>query len=466
MKIEYKKENKKNFRQINFYQKDEEKKIDTKTEKFLNFKVEKDLDRKKFISIIRSSVRRAISHKVKNLAFDYSQIKSLKVDGLEEKEKAKLFLLNIKKAGYVFDRYKNKKNPKVENIVIFGDISASDKNEFLEAEKIAEAVNFARDLANTPAAEMMPADLLSETKKKLKGLKNVSIKVVEEAEAKKLGMGLYLAVGQGSENKSKLIVVKYSGAGKNQKPTVLVGKGICYDTGGLSLKPAKSMLGMEMDMTGGATVIATISAIAKLGLKKNVVAVVPAVENAISAKSYRPGDILTAMDKTTVEVGNTDAEGRLVLADAITYSLKKLKPETIIDVATLTGAALVAVGQRSSVVMSNSEKLQNSLVDLGEKTGDLVWPLPAWDEYYEDIKGKFADIMNIGKTSPFGGTVTAGMFLKHFAENKIKENKKTDVSWAHIDIAPRMESIESDNLEVGATGEPVSLLVEYIKNKK
>ena len=312
----------------------------------------------------------------------------------------------------------------------------------------------------------MPADLLSETKKKLKGLKNVSIKVVEEAEAKKLGMGLYLAVGQGSENKSKLIVVKYSGAGKNQKPTVLVGKGICYDTGGLSLKPAKSMLGMEMDMTGGATVIATISAIAKLGLKKNVVAVVPAVENAISAKSYRPGDILTAMDKTTVEVGNTDAEGRLVLADAITYSLKKLKPETIIDVATLTGAALVAVGQRSSVVMSNSEKLQNSLVDLGEKTGDLVWPLPAWDEYYEDIKGKFADIMNIGKTSPFGGTVTAGMFLKHFAENKIKENKKTDVNWAHIDIAPRMESIESDNLEVGATGEPVSLLVEYIKNKK
>ena len=171
-----------------------------------------------------------------------------------------------------------------------------------------------------------------------------------------MAIGLYLAVGQGSVNPSKLIIIKYTGEKKSQKPVALIGKGICYDTGGLSLKPSKSMLGMEMDMTGGATVIAAISAIAKLGLKKNVVAIIPAVENAISAKAYRPGDILTAMNKTTVEIGNTDAEGRLVLADSITYVLKKIQPKTIIDVATLTGAALVAVGQRSSVVMSNSQK--------------------------------------------------------------------------------------------------------------
>lgn len=279
---------------------------------------------------------------------------------------------NIKKAAYVFDTYKTKKIEKIKSVVIFGDISAQSKKNMLQAEKISEEVNFARNLANTPASEMMPIDLLKAAKNNLKGMKDVKVQVVEESEAKKLGMGLYLAVGQGSVNASKLIIINYSGAKKTDKPTVLIGKGICYDTGGLSLKPAKSMLGMEMDMTGGATVIAAISAVAKLGMNKNVVAVIPAVENAISAKAYRPGDILTAMNGTTVEVGNTDAEGRLVLADAITYSLKKLEPKSIIDVATLTGAALVAVGQRSSVVMSNSKKLETNLVELGEKTGDLV----------------------------------------------------------------------------------------------
>lgn len=372
MKIEYTKENKKNLRQVNFYQKDTEKKSDTKSEKFLNFKREKGLNRRKFISLVRAVIRRAISHKIENLSFDYSQIQKLKIEGVDENEKAELFIGNIKKAGYVFDRYKSKKSPKIEKVIVFGNFSVLEKKVFSETSKIADAVNFARDLANTPAVDMMPADLLVATKKDLKGIKNVSIKVVEEAEAKKLGMGLYLAVGQGSVNKSKLIVITYTGASKLQKPTVLVGKGICYDTGGLSLKPTKSMLGMEMDMTGGAVAIAAISGIAKLGLKKNVIAVIPAVENAISAKAYRPGDILTAMNKTTVEIGNTDAEGRLVLADAITYSLKKLNPKTIIDIATLTGAALVAVGQRSSIVMSNSDKLQNDLMEMGEKTGDLV----------------------------------------------------------------------------------------------
>ncbi len=376
MKIQYTKENKKDFREVNFYQKDSEKKIDSKSQKFLNFKIEKELNRRKFISLIRAVIRRALSHKVENLSFDYSQIQKLKINGLEEKEKAELYITNIKKAGYVFDAYKSKKKKNIKQIVIFGNISTTEKQAFKNTEKIADAVNFARDLANTPAADMMPKDLLSETKKELKGIKNISIQVVEEAEAKKLAMGLYLAVGQGSVNPSKLIIIKYTGEKKSQKPVALIGKGICYDTGGLSLKPSKSMLGMEMDMTGGATVIAAISAIAKLGLKKNVVAIIPAVENAISAKAYRPGDILTAMNKTTVEIGNTDAEGRLVLADSITYALKKIQPKTIIDVATLTGAALVAVGQRSSVVMSNCQKLQNNLIEMGEKTGDLVWPLP------------------------------------------------------------------------------------------
>lgn len=372
MQIKYNKENKKDFCQVNFYKEESEKKLDTKSERFLNFKIEKEINRKKFILFIRLIIRKTLSDKIEKLSFDYEQIKKINLGNISESDKLYLFIINIKKAAYVFDGYKSEKKEKIKEVLIFGNISPEEKKVCTESEKISDEINFARDLANTPASEMMPTDLLLETKRNLKGVKNINIKVVEESEAKKLGMGLYLAVGQASINKSKFIIIKYSGAKNSEKPTVLIGKGICYDTGGLSLKPTKGMLGMEMDMTGGAVVIAAISAIAKLEMNKNVVAVIPAVENAISAKAYRPGDILTAMNKTTVEIGNTDAEGRLVLADAITYSLKKLNPKRIIDVATLTGASLVAVGQRASVFMTNSEKLQKDLMEMGEKTGDSV----------------------------------------------------------------------------------------------
>ena len=211
---------------------------------------------------------------------------------------------------------------------------------------------------------------------------------------------------------------------------------------------------MHMDMTGGAAVIGAMKAITDLGLKKNVVAIIPAAENAISDRSMRAGDIATSMSGQTVEILHTDAEGRLVLADAITYADKHYQPKTILDVATLTGAALVALGQFASAVLTKDENLQTKLTKLGEETGDLTWPLPLWDEYKQSLKSTRADIANIATNfSRFAGCVEGGTFLSFFAPK--------NTPWAHIDIAPRMESVPNDKLAKGATGEPVRLLVKF-----
>jgi leucyl aminopeptidase len=213
---------------------------------------------------------------------------------------------------------------------------------------------------------------------------------------------------------------------------------------------------MHMDMSGGSAMIGTMRAIAKLGLKKNVVAFIPAAENSISAESMRAGDIATSMSGQTVEILHTDAEGRLVLADAMTYAETHYSPRVMLDVATLTGAALSALGQHASAIMTKDKKLQETLTELGEKSGDLVWPLPLWDEYKSSLKSSRADISNIATNfSRFGGCIEGGTFLSFFAPKK--------TPWAHIDIAPRMESIPSDKLAKGAAGEPVRLLVAFVE---
>ncbi len=261
-----------------------------------------------------------------------------------------------------------------------------------------------------------------------------------------------MAVGQGTKEPSQLIVMKYQGATKKAaQPLVLVGKGITYDTGGLNVKPSGAMHDMHLDMSGGAAVIGAMQAIAKLKLKLNVVGIVAAAENSVSAEAMRAGDIFTAMNGKTVEVLHTDAEGRLALADALTYS-ERFKPKTIVDVATLTGAALVALGQQASAIMTTNDELQRLLVDLGEESGNYVWPLPLWEEYQKPLKSTRADLANIAANfSRFGGTIEGGAFLQNFAPK--------DVPWVHLDMAPRMESIGSDKLAKGATGEPVRLLV-------
>jgi leucyl aminopeptidase len=267
--------------------------------------------------------------------------------------------------------------------------------------------------------------------------------------------GGILGVAQGSKFPPRLIVMEYWGKSQNKKdPIVLAGKGITYDTGGLSLKPSSSMLGMHLDMSGGAAVISAIALAAKLKLRQNIVAIVPAVENMIGGESYRPGDIVRSMSGKTMEILNTDAEGRVVLADALHYA-KKYKPKLCVDVATLTGAAVVALGERSNVFMTRDEKFHKLFMNLGEESGDYMWPLPLWDEYLEDIKGTHGDITNTGngKTSG-GGTITAGMFLAQFAQ---------DMPWVHIDMAPRMTAIAGDELAKGAAGEPVRFLYKLLE---
>jgi leucyl aminopeptidase len=233
---------------------------------------------------------------------------------------------------------------------------------------------------------------------------------------------------------------------------VLVGKGVTFDTGGLNIKPGDAMNEMHMDMSGGAAVLLTVILGAKLGLKKNVVALVPAVENMPSGSSYRPGDILRTMSGKTIEVLNTDAEGRIILADALTYA-KKYRPRLVVDVATLAGATMSALGQRASAIYTRDEKLEKLFRELGEESGDYVWPLSLWDEYEEDIKGTFGDVINLGKTK-YGGAITGAIFLYQFAK---------DYPWVHIDICPRMTSVEGEFLAKGATGVPVRLLAKILE---
>lgn len=368
MKIKYTKKFDEKFRQINFYQKDEEKKNDSEKEKFLNFKIEEKYTRRKFILLIRSVIQRAKQHKQEKISFDYEQLRKIKVYDLTENERAKIFVENLIIAEYKFDKYLSKKDGRIKEILIFGDFSKSEKDAFKEAEIVGESVSFARDLANETGGVMTPTVLANTVKKTFKEFKNVKVKIIEEAEAKKIGMNLFLSVGEGSREKSKFIIIEYKGGKANEKPVVLVGKGITFDTGGLNLKPDGGK-DMNRDMTGGAVSIASLYGAVKLGLKRNVVVIVPAAENAISGSATRPGDIIKSLSGKTVQINNTDAEGRLVLADGIAYA-KKYKPEILIDVATLTGAALVAVGQRASVVMSNDLELENKIRTVGEKVGD------------------------------------------------------------------------------------------------
>ncbi len=233
---------------------------------------------------------------------------------------------------------------------------------------------------------------------------------------------------------------------------MLVGKGVTFDTGGINLKPSDAILGMNMDMSGGAAVIHTISLAARLKLKRNIVVLVPAVENMPSGSSYRPGDVLRSMSGKTIEVLNTDAEGRIILADALTYA-KRYRPKLVVDVATLTGAAVVALGERASALFTRDVDLEQKFRGWGEVSGDYVWPLPLWEEYENEIKGTFGDWANVGNTR-WGGAITAAIFLAQFAE---------EYPWVHLDIAPRMTAVSDEHLAKGAAGAPIRLLIKMLE---
>ena len=392
---------------------------------------------------------------------------------------AEVIAIQIEMANFEFVQYKEK--PKegwnfVESVVVFSKKSPKAVYASINSGKIiGEEINKARILSNTPGGDMTPKKLADDAIKSAKEA-GFKIKVLEEQDIKKLKMGGVLGVSKGSNERPKFIIMEYMKGGKTEQPVVLVGKGVTFDTGGLNLKSEQGIYEMHMDMSGGAAVIHTVAAIARLKLKKNIIGIVPAVENMPSGSSYRPGDLLKTMSGKTIEVLNTDAEGRVILADGLTYA-KKYNPSLIIDVATLTGSAMAALGQKASAIFTRSQKLERELRAVGEKTGDFVWPLPLWEEFEEDIKGTFGDVANVGKTR-YGGAITGAVFLWQFVKNSSSDflslkkgnasylNSNRDIPWVHIDIAPRMTSFEGEFLAKGAAGASIGLLVYFLRDNK
>jgi leucyl aminopeptidase len=316
-----------------------------------------------------------------------------------------------------------------------------------EAIAIAHGMSLAKDLGNLPGNICTPTYLSAKALALGKTHKTIKVKVLEEKDMQKLGMGSFLSVTRGSEQPAKLITLEYYGGDKKQKPVVLVGKGITFDSGGISLKPGAEMDEMKYDMCGAASVLGTLQAIAEMGLKHNVVGIIPTCENMPSGIATKPGDIVTSMSGLTIEILNTDAEGRLILCDALTYAAR-FSPDTVIDIATLTGACVIALGHVASGLFSNDEKLGKDLLSAGEIAHDRAWLLPLWDDYQPLLDSNFADMQNIGGRA--GGTITAACFLSRFTK---------EYRWAHLDIAG---TAWKSGKEKGSTGRPVPLLTQYL----
>jgi len=317
-----------------------------------------------------------------------------------------------------------------------------------QAKAIAEGVRFARDLANLPANICNPAYIADQAAAFAEANEGVVCNVLDHVEMERLGFGSLLAVGRGSANRPKLVVLEYNGGNEGDKPYALVGKGITFDTGGINLKTGLGMEEMKFDMGGGAGVLGAFIAAVKMGLKLNLVCVVPAVENMPDGDSYRPGDVLTSLSGLTIEVLNTDAEGRLILCDALTWTIRTFKPQAVVDAATLTAACVIALGKHANGLMSKHDDLAAELLAAGEHTLDRAWRLPLWDDYQNQLESGFADVANIGGTS--GGAVTAGCFLSRFTEGQ---------RWAHLDVAGTVWEGGRKGL---ATGRPVPLLAQWL----
>lgn len=314
----------------------------------------------------------------------------------------------------------------------------------------AEAAMLVRDLCNHPSNVMTPTRVAAEAKK-IGRERNVRVKILERAQAERLGMGAFLGVARGSHEPPKFIVLEYAGSRRNGKPVVIVGKTITFDTGGISLKPSENMEQMKADMTGGAEVLATVRAASRLRLPIHLIGILPATENMPGGRAIKPGDILRSMSGKTIEVQNTDAEGRLILADGLAYAAR-LKPAAVIDIATLTGACVVALGQFAVGMLGNDEQLKRSVREAGLKAGERVWEMPLWEEYFEQLKSDVADMRNIGGRG--GGMITAAVFLSKFIG---------DHPWVHLDIASTdWSERERAYLPKGPTGIGTRLLIQYL----
>jgi leucyl aminopeptidase len=408
---------------------------------------------KKFLKSVISSCELFKKENLKNI---YFCIDSFISSDISLNWAVRNISIHINGIDYEYNDTKNKtknKNPyKISKFIFkFNSIRKNYKENikkyFAQGAAIANGIKLAKNLGDLPSNICTPTYLANTAKKLGKSNKKLNIKIHNEKEMKSMGMNCLLSVGNGSEEPSKLITIKYNGAGKNQKPIALVGKGITFDTGGISIKPSNGMDEMKYDMCGAASVLGTMKAISELNLKINVVCVVASAENMPSGTATNPGDVVTTMSGQTVEILNTDAEGRLVLCDALTY-VSRFKPKHIIDVATLTGAVLVALGKVASGVLSNDEKLTEKIKNSSNISHDYVWELPMWEEFQSELDSNFADIANIGKR--YAGTITAACFLSRFTE---------EFSWAHLDIAG---TAWNEGANKGGTGRPVSLLTHLL----
>ncbi len=315
---------------------------------------------------------------------------------------------------------------------------------------IAGGIGLAKDLANLPGNLCTPTYLAEQAMELANRHTSMHCKVLEESDMKELGMGALLSVSRGSRQPAKLIELHYQGTDPEQKPIILVGKGLTFDAGGISLKPAASMDEMKYDMCGAAGVFGALSACAELELPLNVIGLVPSSENMPDGDANKPGDIVTSMSGQTIEILNTDAEGRLILCDALTYA-RQFEPVTLIDLATLTGACMIALGKHAHGLMSNHSPLAHELLNAGKTIGDRAWELPLWEEYQEQLKSNFADVANIGGRD--AGAITAGLFLSRFTKK---------MHWAHLDIAG---TAWTSGNQKGATGRPVALLTQFLLDR-
>jgi leucyl aminopeptidase len=379
-----------------------------------------------------------------------NQLTTADTTSLDLDSKVRLTVEAMVQACYRFDQFKSviKDVPPSSDMILVADTNSQAQLE--QSVATALAMNLCRDLGNLPGNVCTPSYLAEQGHKLAASSNKVTTQVLEEAEMETLGMHSLLSVGKGSAEPSKLIVINYQGGEEGAQPHVLVGKGITFDSGGISIKPGAAMDEMKYDMCGAASVIGAMQAVIEMDLKINVVAIVASAENMPSSTASKPGDIYTTMSGKTVEVLNTDAEGRLVLCDALTYA-ERFNPKTVVDVATLTGAVIIALGHHTSAVFSNDDAFAASLKTAGKQAFDNVWQLPMGEEYQEQLDSNFADLGNIGGRP--AGSITAACFLSRFTES---------FTWAHLDIAG---TAWTSGAKKGSTGRCVPLLVQHLVNQ-
>ncbi len=394
---------------------------------------------RQLVSIANGEKIASIAVHLPSLAFPYSAVSHM----------ARTTIVSLLMAEYKFSKYQKqeKKQRSLKRVELVVSDEAGVAQAFHEGKIIARYVNNCRDLANTPGSDMTP-QLLANNAAELAKKTGCAIRVFDRKAMEKEKMGAIVGVSKGSIEEPRFIIMEYKGGNKTDAPLVFVGKGVTFDSGGINLKSSQALSEMHMDMSGGAAAICATAAIAEMKLPVNVIALVPAVENMPSGSGYRPGDVLLSRSGVTIEVGNTDAEGRVILSDALDFA-KQYKPQIIVDLATLTGSAMAALGQRMAGLFTAQDDLADEFLRIGEETGDYLWRLPMTEEYEEEIKGTFADISNASKVR-YGDAIHGALFLKRFVGNS---------PWAHLDIAPTMTSTDGQYLAKGATGTGVRVLI-------